>query len=150
MILPFEILNQSQCKRLLHLFRVRGSQGVFVYEITNSRPEGLGIQQYNTRIKELRALKNNIVSTVPGHFVLKDYAGPIVSKKLSKKESAELKVKKKKLEFFDRVLQSGIYTPDVIAQKQNLLNEIKAIEHQEEIDFVATQNQLEIVKQELF
>jgi hypothetical protein len=62
----------NQKARLLKLLQFRGQQGVKVYEITNSRPDGLGILQYSARISELRddgyEIENN-----PGWFVLHGY-----------------------------------------------------------------------------
>ena len=64
------IKNWTQEGRILKLLRERGSRGVFVYEITNSKPEGLGIAQYNARIYGLRDKGFDIKNVVPGHFVL--------------------------------------------------------------------------------
>lgn len=43
-----------------------------VYEIMTPQPSGLGVAQYNSRIKELREQGYNIVNKIPGHFVLED------------------------------------------------------------------------------
>ena len=61
----------TQKQRLLQLLEQRGQQGVFVYEIMTPRPDGLGISQYNARIKELRESGYTIINTKPGHFVLR-------------------------------------------------------------------------------
>jgi hypothetical protein len=60
----------TQRQRLLALLNERGGQGVYVYEIMQPRPDGLGIAQYNARIKELRESGYTIINTKPGHFVL--------------------------------------------------------------------------------
>ncbi len=62
--------NTNQCQRLINLLRIRGSRGIFVYEIIAPRPQGLGIAQYNTRISELRDMDFGIKNVKPGHFVL--------------------------------------------------------------------------------
>lgn len=62
----------TQKQRILNLLRERGKQGVMVYEIMTPRPTGLGVAQYNSRIKELREQGYNIVNKTPGHFVLED------------------------------------------------------------------------------
>ena len=65
------IENLSQEKNILAFLRERGSQGVYVYELTTSRRfGGLGISQYNARINGLRAKGYQIENVVPGHFVL--------------------------------------------------------------------------------
>lgn len=94
----------SQRERLLALLRAKGSRGVYVYEIIAPRPDGLGIAQYNTRIKELREGGNdrpkyNIVNTEPGHFVLIEHGKREVITQTPIKLSAE-----KKLENFNQQL----------------------------------------------
>ena len=64
------IEKESQKQRILNLLTERGSAGVYVYEMTNSRPNGLGVSQYNARINGLRKKGHNIINTQPGHFVL--------------------------------------------------------------------------------
>ncbi len=95
--------NPSQRERLLALLRAKGSRGVYVYEIIAPRPEGLGIAQYNTRIKELREGKSgerhNIVNTEPGHFVLIEHGKKEIITQTPVKISAE-----KKLENFNQQL----------------------------------------------
>lgn len=71
MSVPLHILKFPQKKRILELLKIRGSQGAYVWELTGARPDGLGCQQYNARIKELRESGYNIVNVSPGHFVLK-------------------------------------------------------------------------------
>lgn len=66
-----DLFKLTQCERILTLLKRRGGMGVMVYEITAPRPEGLGVAQYNARIKELRARGHNIKNVTPGHFVLK-------------------------------------------------------------------------------
>lgn len=61
----------NQRERLLELLTERGPAGIYVYEIMQPRPQGLGVAQYNARIKELREQGHHIVNTQPGHFVLK-------------------------------------------------------------------------------
>lgn len=61
---------QTQRDRLLAILMERGEQGVFVYELIAPRPQGLGIAQYNARIKELRSRGYVIINKEPGHFVL--------------------------------------------------------------------------------
>ena len=63
---------ETQCDRILTLLRVRKQAGAFVYEICAPRPQGLGISQYNARIKELRESGHRIINTKPGHFVLEE------------------------------------------------------------------------------
>jgi len=65
-------MKDTQQTRLLTLLQIRGSKGVYVYEMMAPRPEGLGIAQYNARIKELREDGYNIINTNPGHFVLQE------------------------------------------------------------------------------
>jgi len=61
----------TQKQRLLHRLIERGEEGVYVYEIMQPRPNGLGIAQYNARILELRAEGHPIINITPGHFVYK-------------------------------------------------------------------------------
>lgn len=70
MSIPKHILNLTQSNRILELLKIRGEEGVHVWELTGARPNGLGCQQYNARIKELREAKHNIINKTPGHFVL--------------------------------------------------------------------------------
>ncbi len=67
-------MNQrlSQKDRILQLLQERREQGIYVYEIMTPRPNGLGIAQYNARIKELREDGYRIVNVQPGHFVLEN------------------------------------------------------------------------------
>lgn len=60
----------TQKGRILQLLKSRGTSGVKVYELIAPRPEGLGIAQYNARIKELRESGYQIINVSPGHFVL--------------------------------------------------------------------------------
>lgn len=62
----------TQKKRILSLLRERGQDGAMVYEFMMPRPQGLGIAQYNARIKELREEGHDIINVRPGHFVLKE------------------------------------------------------------------------------
>lgn len=62
----------TQKQRLLEHLRDKGEQGAYVYEFMMPRPNGLGIAQYNARIKELRTEGYTIINTKPGHFVLKE------------------------------------------------------------------------------
>lgn len=64
------IENLTQEERILKLLKERGERGVYVYEMQNSRPNGLGIAQYNARIKGLRRKGHIIKNTEPGHFIL--------------------------------------------------------------------------------
>jgi len=63
----------TQRERILNLLRERGQAGVQVWELIAPRPAGLGIAQYNARIKELREKGFNIINVKPGHFVLKEF-----------------------------------------------------------------------------
>lgn len=56
----------TQQQRLLQAFQQK--QDLMVYEIMAPRPNGLGIAQYNARIKELRELGHPIENVEPGHF----------------------------------------------------------------------------------
>lgn len=62
---------ETQWVRLLALFMERGESGVTISEISDSRPRGLGIKQYNSRIKDLRGKGYNIVCVRAGFFVLR-------------------------------------------------------------------------------
>lgn len=62
-------MKQTQCQRLLEALETKGE--LYVYEIIAPRPVGLGIAQYNARIKELRESGYNIINKEPGHFVYK-------------------------------------------------------------------------------
>lgn len=64
--------DRTQEQRILALLQSKGSDGVYVYELMTPRPNGLGIAQYNARIKGLRVKGYNIINTVPGHFLLLD------------------------------------------------------------------------------
>jgi hypothetical protein len=64
------IANDTQENRILHLLRVRGSEGAYVYEFMTPRPGGLGVAQYNARIYGLKQKGHNIINKAPGHFVL--------------------------------------------------------------------------------
>lgn len=72
--------TRTQQIRIISLLRERGKKGVFVYEITNSRPQGLGVSQYNARISELRDMDFDIENVKPGHFVLKYDCGAFLTK----------------------------------------------------------------------
>ena len=63
--------DKTQTQRILELLKERGEAGAFVYEFMMPRPQGLGIAQYNARIKELREQGHDIENVVPGHFVLR-------------------------------------------------------------------------------
>lgn len=56
----------TQQQRLLDAFQEK--QDLMVYEIMAPRPQGLGIAQYNARIKELREQGHPIVNVEKGHF----------------------------------------------------------------------------------
>lgn len=56
----------TQQQRLLQAFQEK--QDLMVYEIMAPRPNGLGIAQYNARIKELREQGHPIENVSPGHF----------------------------------------------------------------------------------
>jgi hypothetical protein len=57
----------TQQQRLLQAFKNHGE--LFVYEMMAPRPNGLGIAQYNARIKELRDQGHRIINKEKGHFV---------------------------------------------------------------------------------
>ena len=59
-------MKQTQHQRLLQAFQDK--QDLMVYEIMAPRPQGLGIAQYNARVKELRELGHPIINVKPGHF----------------------------------------------------------------------------------
>lgn len=61
----------TQWVRLLALFMERGENGVTISEISDSRPRGLGIKQYNSRIKDLRKKGWNVVCVRAGFFVMR-------------------------------------------------------------------------------
>lgn len=62
----------TQEEKILDLLRQRGEAGVFVWEfMTPENRGGLGIAQYNARIKGLRTKGFIIDNVKPGHFVLK-------------------------------------------------------------------------------
>lgn len=63
-------MRMTQSQKLIKLLKQRGNKGVMVWEIIAPKPDGLGIAQYNARIKELREAGNNIINKSPGHFVL--------------------------------------------------------------------------------
>lgn len=56
----------TQRQRLLDAFQKKTD--LMVYEIMAPRPMGLGIAQYNARIKELRETGHPIINVMPGHF----------------------------------------------------------------------------------
>lgn len=62
-------MKLTQRQRLLQAFQERGE--LYVYEIMAPRPNGLGIAQYNARIKELRESGHPIINKEPGHFIYK-------------------------------------------------------------------------------
>jgi len=66
------IEKPTQEQRILDLLRLRGPEGVKVYELIAPRPGGLGIAQYNARIWGLRKKGYVIENKVPGHFILID------------------------------------------------------------------------------
>lgn len=76
MNIPAELFNLTQKDRILKLLQMRGTAGVMVYEIMAPRPTGLGVAQYNARIKELRTLGYSIMNKTPGHFVLNSAKHP--------------------------------------------------------------------------
>jgi len=63
---------KTQQQRILELLQQRGERGLEVFEIMTPRPDGLGVAQYNSRIKELREQGHNIINTKPGHFMLEE------------------------------------------------------------------------------
>lgn len=67
-------MKKTQGEKLLELLKTRAAIGVRVYEMTMPKSlGGLGISQYNARIKELREAGWNIFNKEPGHFVLLGY-----------------------------------------------------------------------------
>ena len=62
-------MKLTQQERLLEAFKEKGE--LYVYEIMSPQPQGLGIAQYNARIKELRQQGHPIINTEPGHFIYK-------------------------------------------------------------------------------
>lgn len=64
--------DKTQKERILELLQERKDRGAFVYEFMMPRPQGLGIAQYNARIKELREQGYDIENVTPGHFVLRE------------------------------------------------------------------------------
>lgn len=64
------IADDTQENRILHLLKVRGAEGAYVYEFMTPRPEGLGVAQYNSRIWGLKKKGYQIINKSPGHFVL--------------------------------------------------------------------------------
>lgn len=60
----------SQEQQILDLLTEKGTVGVYIWEITDNAPRGLGIKQYNARIFGLRKKGWNIINKEPGHFVL--------------------------------------------------------------------------------
>lgn len=62
-----EDLTQEQ--NILQLLKERGSKGVYIYEMMTPKPHGLGIAQYNARIKGLRDKGHDIRNVKEGHFV---------------------------------------------------------------------------------
>jgi hypothetical protein len=56
----------TQTQRILDAFQAKPD--LMVYELTAPYPQGLGISQYNARIKELREKGHQIINVVPGHF----------------------------------------------------------------------------------
>lgn len=90
-----ELLELPQGQRILTVLRDRKQKGIYVWELSAPRPNGLGIAQYNARIKELRELGHDIVNTEPGHFVLKEfYSEPKI-----KKEHIEAKLRELRIEW---------------------------------------------------
>lgn len=60
----------TQKQRLLEAFR--SNKDLMVYQIMAPRPQGLGIAQYNARIKELREDGYEIKNIEPGRFRMID------------------------------------------------------------------------------
>ena len=60
-------MKLTQRQRLLEAFKERGE--LYVYEMMAPRPNGLGVAQYNSRIKELREQGHQIINKEPGHFI---------------------------------------------------------------------------------
>lgn len=79
----------TQKEQILSLLQSRGQRGVMVYEIIAPKPNGLGIAQYNARIKDLREEGYNIINTTPGHFVLKSAKTNLSPAPVSRKFSQE-------------------------------------------------------------
>jgi len=64
---------KTQRERILTLLRERGNAGVRVWEfMIPTNQGGLGVAQYNARIKELRDKGFNIINVRPGLFVLEE------------------------------------------------------------------------------
>lgn len=70
-------LNQENA--ILELAQQRGNKGFYVYELITPKPLGLGIAQYNARIKGLRDRGYNIPNITPGFFALLDNPLEIVA-----------------------------------------------------------------------
>lgn len=68
------------------MFIERGERGCTISEISDSRPRGLGIKQYNSRIKDLRKQGWNVVCVRPGFFVLRGRSDEVRTLEQVKKE----------------------------------------------------------------
>lgn len=144
----------TQKERLIKLLEERGEKGVYVYEIQAPRPKGLGIAQYNARIKELREGDNdskknyNIVSVEKGKFVLRDFN--ITPKKIVETpvlNLEELKARRLKLlDEYKKLVQDG---RKETTDAKMILSRGKAIRNS--IDMEITRRSLQkSIKQNLF
>jgi hypothetical protein len=71
-MITMQINYKTQAGKILTRLRELGEQGVEAYELTTRKPEGLGIQQYNARVFELRQKGYIIVNNPIGHFTLEE------------------------------------------------------------------------------
>lgn len=59
MIASPELLALPQWERIIEFLKIRGKNGAYNYELSNSRPTGLGVTHFTARIAELRKGKYN-------------------------------------------------------------------------------------------
>lgn len=113
---------ETQWVRLLALFMERGAQGVTINEISDSRPRGLGIKQYNSRIKDLRGKGYNIVCLRAGHFELrgKSEQEPAYTIEQLKAQREDL------LEVYE--MTSGYHKQKILKQGQELRKALDVME----------------------
>lgn len=147
----------TQQQRLLQAFKSKGE--LFVYEIMAPRPNGLGIAQYNARIKELREQGHEIINKEPGHFIYKkeedmdvtdsngyrrfEQAGlflkgkankPIVRKNYQDKSTDELRHLKERAEAWLKENENHKKYDEALARYERLVRELNYREAQEVFD----------------
>jgi hypothetical protein len=140
---------QTQHQRLLDAFRDKTD--LMVYEIMTPRPQGLGIAQYNARIKELREMGHQIINVQPGHF---RYLGGIMGAGLDKwnqtgkwlhhetdNDYHVLKTKKQMAEDWLKLHPTNIHYDEALKRYEDICEQLEAMENHGRDEYAQTVEQ---------